>query len=396
MKIWDRIWKKKIFAQDEAEGVGDEILTEKTLERDDVDMHDSIQRAKYVENCLEQIAEASTEMEHLEGEYHSVDAYLKDMEEVERLDGADKETLEEHAKKVSYLSKDSDQFEDRKRRLKDEDYKKMRRLEDNAQEGITKLREAEQYQEAIRQDLRRLEGEKQACLYRQSEASIGLSNYRGMAVILVCAIFICVLLLLFLQFGLKMDATIGYVLVMLAGGIALVVLYVRYVETGRELRSATAGLNKLILLQNKVKIRYVNNTNLLDYLYLKYEISSSDSLERLWNLYQEEKAERAHMQKVFSDLDYHIDGMVGLLKRHHVHDPLIWTRQAEAILDPREMVEVRHNLIIRRQKLRKQMDYNKELAANAQAEIKELAGLYPQYAAEIMNMVEMYEKKYRK
>ncbi|MBR1692022.1 MAG: hypothetical protein IJ711_04530, partial [Lachnospiraceae bacterium] len=79
-----------------------------------------------------------------------------------------------------------------------------------------------------------------------------------------------------------------------------------------------------------------------------------------------------------------------------LHDPLIWTRQAEAILDSREMVEVRHNLITRRQKLRRQMDYNQQLAQNAQEEVKQLAGLYPQYAPEIMEMVERYEKKFRK
>ena len=88
--------------------------------------------------------------------------------------------------------------------------------------------------------------------------------------------------------------------------------------------------------------------------------------------------------------------IVKLLKRYRLHDPLIWTCQTEAIIDPREMVEVRHNLITRRQNLRKQMDYNRELADSAQNEIKELASMYPVYAPEIAKMVEMYGKSIRK
>ncbi|MBR1691929.1 MAG: hypothetical protein IJ711_04050, partial [Lachnospiraceae bacterium] len=301
MKIWDWLRKKRIQPDELYEEAGGEMLTEQTLDRDDVNMHDEIQRRKYVESCLEQIAAASDEIEQLEQEYRTVDSYLKDMEEIEMLEGEDKALLEDHARKVSYLSKDSYQYEDKKHKLKMADFKKMRRLEEEAEEGIAKLREAEQYQDAIRQDLKRLEGEKQACLYRQSEASIALNNYRGMAVILVCAIFVCLIVLLFLQFGLKLDASIGYVLVMLGAAIALLTIYFRFIENKRELQTVSVSLNKLILLQNRVKIRYVNNTNLLDYLYLKYEIPSADSMEKLWKQYQEEKEERMHMQQILSE-----------------------------------------------------------------------------------------------
>ena len=59
------------------------------------------------------------------------------------------------------------------------------------------------------------------------------------------------------------------------------------------------------------------------------------------------------------------------------------------------MVEIRHNLIIRRQSLRRRMDYNKEvIAGKAQEEIKDLVESYPKYAGEIMNIVDEYEKDF--
>ena len=69
--------------------------------------------------------------------------------------------------------------------------------------------------------------------------------------------------------------------------------------------------------------------------------------------------------------------------------------QPPLYLDKKEMVEIRHNLIIRRQSLRKRMDYNKEvIAGKAQAEIKDLVETYPKYAKEILTIVDEYERDF--
>ncbi len=51
-------------------------------------------------------------------------------------------------------------------------------------------------------------------------------------------------------------------------------------------------------------------------------------------------------------------------------------------------MEIRHDLIVRRQALRKQMDYNTGVADTAIEEIKDIADKYPSYAQEIMIMME--------
>ena len=54
-------------------------------------VNDKEQRGQYVRGCLEQIAEASKEVETLQFEYNMVTSYLKDMEEVEALPDKEKE-----------------------------------------------------------------------------------------------------------------------------------------------------------------------------------------------------------------------------------------------------------------------------------------------------------------
>ena len=156
------------------------------------------------------------------------------------------------------------------------------------------------------------------------------------------------------------------------------------------------GINKIILLQNKVKIRYVNNTNLLEYLQLKYGVSSAQELIDMWENYKAERKERENMRKAERDLDQNERELLQMLKCYQIKDPAIWLHQTEAILDRKEMVEIRHNLIVRRQSLRRRMDYNKEVVAGgSQQEIKALVEKYPQYAKEVMKYVEEYEKKYQ-
>ena len=232
-------------------------------------------------------------------------------------------------------------------------------------------------------------------MYRRNEVMGVIADTRGMAVICVVALGLCVLLLLLLQFFLEMDTGVGYLLTAAAAAVAITVIYVKHLDARQELRRVENGINKIILLQNKVKIRYVNNTNLLEYLQLKYGVGSAKELMDLWENYQVERAERETLRKAERDLDYNERELLQMLKCYQIKDPAIWLHQTEAILDRKEMVEIRHNLIVRRQSLRRRMDYNKEVVAGgSQQEIKELVEKYPQYAKEIMQAVEEYEKKY--
>lgn len=372
----------------------DEDWEEENSSRD-IDFGNREQRNDYVRNCLEKMAEATKELENLNFEYNMVTSYLKDMEEIEALPQEESEQLKDCAKRVSLLQERKTDFMGRPRRITDEKYRMVERMEDQVEEGFDKITEAENYQELIRKDLSRLEGEKHAYLYRKSEVMRVISDTRGMAIICVTALGLCVLLLLFLHFFLDMDTRLGYLLTAGATAVVITLIYVKHMDARRELKRVETGINKIILLQNKVKIRYVNNTNLLEYLYMKYGVSSGKELSQLWENYRLEREEREKFRRAEIDLDYSEQELLQILKCYQVQDPAIWLHQTEAILDPKEMVEIRHNLIIRRQSLRRRMDYNREMVAGpSQRDIKALVERYPKYAKEIMKTVEEYEQKF--
>ncbi len=389
---------KRLLAKIRGESYEDfeEELWEEEEPARQIDYNNKEQRNDYVRNCLEKMGDATKELENLTFEYNMVTSYLKDMEEIEALPPEESEQLKECAKRVSLLQDSKADFMGRPHRITDEKYRLMERMEDQVEEGYKKLTEAEEYQDLIRKDLNRLDGEKHAYLYRKNEVMRLIADTKGMAVICVVALGLCILLLVLLQFFLDMDTQMGYFLAAGAAAVVITIIYVRHVDARRELRRVETGINKIILLQNKVKIRYVNNTNLLDYLYMKYGVKSAEELTKMWENYKIEKEEREKFRRAELDLDYCQQELLQILKCYQIQDPAIWLHQTEAILDHKEMVEIRHNLIIRRQSLRRRMDYNKEVVAgSSQKEIKELVEKYPQYAKEIMKTVEEYEEKFQ-
>ena len=391
------LWKKFLQWRKNAEEPEYEIedWNEIVYDRDDLKINDRDQREEYVKGCLEQIAEASKELENLQFEYNMVTSYLKDMEEIEALPEEEKLELAEWAKKIDALEEQQSGYKERKNRMSEEKFRQMERLEEEVQEGLEKLTQAEDYQELIKRDLRRLDGEKHAYLFRKSELMRIIADTRSMTIICTVAVIMCILILLILQFGLKMDTKLGCLAAGAIGAVAITAIFIKHNDSVRELAQVENGIGKIIRLQNTVKIRYVNNTHLLDSLYMKYNVSSAGELGKSWQQYQEEREERHSYQQAERQMDQLQKEFLHTLRRYQVKDPMIWLHQTKALLDKKEMVEIRHSLIIRRQSLRRRMDYNKEvIAGNAQAEIKDLVEQYPKYAKEILDIVGQYEKNF--
>ena len=390
MGLFENIFKWK--RRDDEPEYEIEDWNEIVYDRDDLQINDKKQRKEYVQGCLEQIAEASKELEELEFEYNMVTSYLKDMEEIEALPEEEREILCECAKKIDALEEQQSGFRERKNRLDDGKFRQMQRLEEEVQEGLEKLTEAEHYQDLIKRDLRRLDGEKQAYTFRKNELRHVIADTRSMTIVCSVAVIACILLLLLLQFTLQLDTKIGYLLAAGIGAVAITLIYIKHMDAKRELEQVENGISRIIRLQNTVKIRYVNNTHLLDYLYMKYDVSSAGELGKSWQRYQDEKEERHSYQQAERELDQYQKELLHTLRRYQVKDPMIWLHQTRAILDKKEMVEIRHELIQRRQVLRKQMDYNQEVAESARNEVKDIAATYPKYAQEILAMVERYDR----
>ena len=365
---------------------------DRTDKREPIDLSDVNMMEDYVRNCLSQISDASKEMDRLTKEYDAVSCQLKDLEEVEEIPVKDKAKIETLANDIRRLRKEHDAYVLKESAMTDREYKLVESIEDDIAEAVKKLEKEEDLRKRIKQDLRRLDREKHAYTYRKSELEQGLANLRGTAFVALGAAAVLVVILILLQTILKLDVTLGYFGAAMLLSIALTFIFVKFKDDTLEKVRVSNTINGLILLENKVKIRYVNNKNLLDYLYTKYDVPDAWTLRDLYDRFEKERSARERFQKNEKIYQEQLAGLVRELRKFNVSDPEVWIHQVDAIIDPKEMVETRHGLIMRRQKLRKQMEYNQDLASEASESVKHVIEEHPKYRDKILELINLYEE----
>lgn len=380
---------KKLFGKHNKEGNDENSISK----RGDFDFSDSQQRSRFVMDCLEQMEEGSREVELLTGEYSLITDYLTDIEEIEALPENRLKELEKTANELVGFDNEIKKFREKKNRMSDIEYYTIRKQDDEVEEGIKNIREAEKYAVLVKKDLRRLDGERQAMEFRKHENRKRMTNLKGMVTIFISAYVLCMLLLLVFQFGFKLEVFIGYFLATALVAIACAFVAIKYMDAGRELKKTIAEINKLIQLQNTVKIRYVNNRKLLEYLYLKYHVENGEKLDKLWIAYQKEKEERRQFTEAEAKYEFYTKQLISMLSSVRIKYPDRWLYQIRAFIDKREMVEIRHELILKRQGIREKIETSRKLAENARDEIKDVVKLYPEYAREILELVDNEDTK---
>ena len=353
-------------------------------------LSDDIQREKYIRSLVEQVRDASAQMDRLNVEYNEVTAALRDVEELETLPPGEQSALKETAEKLIRLEDERNSYNKAKGLMTEGQYQALERFSDSMPRAYEDIKNAEEQKKFIRDDLKKLDDEKQGYLYRESELKKEIENSRGMVVICLFAAVLCIVMLLVLQFGFGMDTKVGYIIVAFAVAIAVTVIYIKYLDAQKEQKRIIAGINRIILLQNTVKIRYVNNKQLLDYLYMKYNTKSSKELQKIWDAYEEERSKREQNEETERQLNLVTKEFARRLRKYRLSDATAWMHNPIAVINPGEMEELKHSYLIRRQKLRAQMDYNKRLAKEGEKELRQLIEEYPRYAGEVVEMLNKY------
>jgi hypothetical protein len=337
----------------------------------------------------DQIVDATYQMEDLRAEYDMVTSYFTDIQTIEELPQSVKQEIMDIAQKIAYLEDETSQFLHSDDRISDENFRMIQGI-DNLTEVFGQLKDLEDMDMKIKRDLKSLEAEKNSQEYlqdsieeRQAKLRMFLIGFGTVSVLLVVTLAIIGILA-----ETNLVIPILLILLVVAGMAALSV--VTYRNMSYEFKMSQMRENRAINLMNKVKIKYINNTSTLDYLYSKYNIKSLRELEYLYEQYLIMVDEVRKYQKTAGDLREFSDSLSKLLFAHGVKDPDIWTKQSLALIDSREMVEVKHSLNVRRQKLREQIAYNEELRLSGLKDIREMLKANPELREQVKRELEIY------
>ena len=359
--------------------------------RGQVHIRDEAERHEYIGSCLDRMYEGAREIERLKAEYADVTDDLHDLDELQALPPDARARLTGCARKIKECEQIRVQSEGRKNRISDERYSKMERLEGQYLDAIRKFSETEDYHRKIKSDLKRLDSERQAFYMREEDLEHTMSATRDVSVICMVALVAVLIVLFFLQHVLKLQVAYGYMAALLLGAVAIVVMYTRNHNAVKELRSVEASINRLVMLQNTVKIRYVNNRNLLDYYSLKYGVEKSSDLKKMAKRYEAEKKERMLVSDAAKELGKAEQELFALLDACPLRHASKWVHMSDLFLSDEEEAKYRHNLLERRKQLRERMDYNQDtVIGKAKDVIRRVVKKYPRFADEITEQVDRF------
>lgn len=378
------------FSSDSTESLM-QSLANVSRKRRTLNMNDRGQREQYVREYCDMMQLASKDVETQKVEYQHVTTRLADLDEIEKLPMTDRSQVRLRAKKVMQVEEEESNYKRPSKKITEAQYREMERLKDEIPEVIKKLKQDEDYQMVVRRDLNLLEGEKGAVAYARKEERSKVKNSRSIAFIASFAAVMALILLFVVNKAMRVNVQMGYVIVLAIYAIALTAACVNFQNAQSGIARANRKLNKTISLQNTVKIKYVNITNLLDYNYSKYGVMNSYEMEYLWEKYNEEKTARAHDSDLTKRLEQARSDLYKILKGYHISDPSVWVYQPGILVNDDELKEIRKSLVVQRQRLKKGIDFEMSNLEAAKKEIQSLVREYPKYAKEVIAIVEQYD-----
>jgi hypothetical protein len=349
------------------------------------------QKNTAMEYC-EQILTAAKALEETKRDYKIATDYLTDIQKIEDLPEKEFAEIQEVAQHVVELNRTRDDYLNKSRNISDAQFAQMEQLEEQMPSIIRRLKENEAYQTTVKRDMQYLEGEKEEWRYYKDALEQESRVLRKLLYVLAGVFAAAAILIVALGLALHFDITLPFLVATLAAAAVGTGMVWRLQNDSLDIKRSQANINRAITLLNKISFKYVNVTNAVDYACEKYHAKNSYELNYIWEQYLEEVREREKYEKTNDELEYFNDKLMMLLHRYRLYDTKIWIHQAQAILDKKEMVEVKHELLVRRQKLRSTMEGQIANIQKAKSDILKIVRERPGDDVEIKSILESVDE----
>ncbi len=345
---------------------------------------------RYVTECCQGIQEADRQIEGIRREYQGVTDSLLDIQKIDRAEGEEKKNLLNAANNIVRLTKERNRYKNRNLNISEIVMRRFEPHENELVDEIKKMYEAEAYQKAIEGDIEKLHGEKKKLRKEKQEIIEKQNSLKNMAKVLIALIISLFVLFITAYYALEADMTLPYLGTVFVAAVSVAVIFVESNKNRSDMALADRKMDKAISLLNRVKIKCVNNRNLMDYSREKFGVESAAEFEHLWNEYVRAKEYERKFRENTEQLNYYCDHLLELLMKLQVMDSDIWVGQALAIADDREMVEIRHKLNSQRQILRERIEYNEKTKNDFLKNINAVIEENPENKEELLKIVEEY------
>ncbi len=343
-----------------------------------------------ITSVCQRFIDATYRIEDLKMEYESVSNYFEDTQRIEQMPENLRGELNDIAAKLEFLERSQEEYKKLRSNLADDKYRVIARYEKEVPDLMRQLVELETRMTAIERDMQYLEGEKDTQDFYAEEAADHQVQLRSIAISVAGMGVVTFIAFFWLAYMYRFEMQIPGMITLFVITLVFVLLYLRYRREEYEIKMAQKRKQRAVELLNKVKIKYVNNKSTLDFIYEKYQIKNLRELEHLWEQYNILVQETKRFRQSVGDMKVYVDEMEKLLRDVGVLDPYIWSHQTAALLDSREMVEVKHELNTRRQSVRAKMEESENIKQESLLIMKGMVLEDPALIESIRDMLSAY------
>ena len=324
---------------------------------DEVLLSEPISIRNHVISLCEQMIDISRELDDVRREYDRVTAYLNDIQIVEGLAGEQRKQLEDVATQLSKLTSVRNSYLNAEHKISDETFKQMEEMEAEIPDIIRRLKVNEADLETVRHDLNYLASQKVEWSVIKHEREEELEQLRKLSFFLLFGFGGIAVLVAILSITLEWEFLPLFIVALFATLAASYVI-LRIQECNKDIKQSEVNQNYIISLENRIKIKYVNAKNAVDYTCKRFHVINSQVLTYHYEQYIEICKEREKFKQTNEDLEYMKNRLVRILRSMNLYDARIWLNYTDAIVNTNEMVELKHELFERRKFLRSRIDYN--------------------------------------
>lgn len=360
------------------------------LEPDESVSLNDLDRKRYVQECCESIVEIDHQIEETKQEYEKVTSRLTDIQRIDRIENGERASMLDICRRIMRLTQERNQFKNRSLTITDAQIRRFDRYEDSLDQEVRKMYDAETYQRAIESDLKHLEKEKKKLHREQREIVERQNALKGMAKVLILLILSLFVLFAVIYYALYIDMTYPYLGTVLLAAISSTIIFMESLRNRQGNVLVGRKINKAISLLNRVKIKYINNRNMIDYNCEKFHVKNAADFEKQWIDYRRAKEYERKFQENTEQLNRQQELLVDLLSSRQVSEPELWLSQTLAITDNREMVEIRHALNVQRGKLRERISYNEDAKRNMLDRIDQVLSEHPEMKEDLVEIIKKY------
>lgn len=346
----------------------------------------------YVANQCEQIGNAVAELEEARSEYEITTKYLNDMQILEDLPAATKAKIEEIANNILLTQQTKETSVSTTRKISDAQFVDFERMKDDIPSSIRRLKENEDYQSKLKRDLDILEGEKIGWIQEKKHLEQELVWIKKIAILLFVFFGAGIVTLFTIQFLGGEDLSTGFMIAIAAIGIGGIALLIRKQNDEHLIMQSVTNRNFAITLQNKIKLKYVSITNAVDYVKEHYHVKNAYDFRFQWEQYLDAVKEKERIERSDEDLIFFYNQLRRSLTPFELYDSRIWETQVHALIDPKEMVEIRHELLIRRQKIRERIELQYHQLENSRDDFASVLKQKQGFESEFSRIIEMIDR----